>query len=84
MPATPGYNVPFAERVRREAGMAAAVVGLITGVQQAQGIIAAGQADLVVMAREMLRAPYWPLHAALALGADVPWAPQYLRAKPPR
>jgi len=82
MPATPGYNVPFAERVRREAGLPAAVVGLITEAQQAQAIIAAGQADLVVMAREMLRDPYWPLHAALTLGADVPWAPQYLRAKP--
>ncbi len=84
MPATPGYNAPFAERVRREAGMAAAVVGLITGVQQAQDIVAGGQADLVVMAREMLRDPYWPLHAAHALGVDVPWAPQYQRAKPQR
>jgi 2,4-dienoyl-CoA reductase-like NADH-dependent reductase (Old Yellow Enzyme family) len=84
MPATPGYNVPFAERVRREAALPAAVVGLITEAQQAQAIIAGGQADLVVMAREMLRDPYWPLHAALALGVDVPWAPQYLRAKPQR
>ncbi|HYB71808.1 MAG TPA: NADH:flavin oxidoreductase/NADH oxidase [Candidatus Sulfotelmatobacter sp.] len=84
MPATPGYNVPFAERVRREAGLPAGVVGLITEAQQAQAIIAAGQADLVVMAREMLRDPYWPLHAALTLGTDVPWAPQYQRAKPQR
>jgi 2,4-dienoyl-CoA reductase-like NADH-dependent reductase (Old Yellow Enzyme family) len=84
MPAAPGYNVPFAERVRREAGMASAVVGLIAGAQQAQGIITSGQADLVVMAREMLRDPYWPLHAALALGVDGPWPPQYLRAKPQR
>jgi len=82
MPATPGYNVPFAERVRREAGMPAGVVGLITEPKQAQDIIAGGEADLVVMAREMLRDPYWPLHAARALGMDVPWAPQYLRAKP--
>ncbi len=84
MPTTPGYNVPFAERVRREAGIPTAVVGLITEVQQAQDIIVGGKADLVVMAREMLRDPYWPLHAALALGVDVPWAPQYLRAKPQR
>ena len=82
MPATPGYNVPFAGRVRREAGIGTAVVGLITEVQQAQGIIVGGEADLVVMAREMLRHPYWPLHAALALGVDAPWAPQYRRAKP--
>jgi 2,4-dienoyl-CoA reductase-like NADH-dependent reductase (Old Yellow Enzyme family) len=84
IPATPGYNVPFAERVRREAGIPAAVVGLITQAQQAQDIVAAGHADLVVMAREMLRDPYWPLHAALALGVDVPWAPQYQRGKPQR
>jgi 2,4-dienoyl-CoA reductase-like NADH-dependent reductase (Old Yellow Enzyme family) len=82
MPATPGYNVPFADRLRREAGIATGVVGLITGVQQAQAIVASGQSDLVVMAREMLRDPYWSLHAALALGVDVPWAPQHLRAKP--
>ena len=84
MPTTPGYNVPFAERVRREAGIPSAVVGLVTGVEQAQEIIASGRADLVVMAREMLRDPYWPLHAAQALGTDIPWASQYLRAKPQR
>ena len=82
MPATPGYNAALAERVRREVGIPTAVVGMITEARQAQEIIAGGKADLVVMAREMLRQPYWPLHAARELGADGPWAPQYLRAKP--
>jgi 2,4-dienoyl-CoA reductase-like NADH-dependent reductase (Old Yellow Enzyme family) len=78
----PGYQVPFAARIRREAGVRTGAVGLITEPAQADGIVRAGQADVVLLAREELRDPYWPLHAARALGVDVPWPPQYLRAKP--
>jgi 2,4-dienoyl-CoA reductase-like NADH-dependent reductase (Old Yellow Enzyme family) len=76
----PGYQVPFAERVRRDAGMPAGAVGLITEPAQAEAILQAGQADLIIMARQLLRDPYWPLHAARVLGGtgDVPV--QYLRA----
>jgi 2,4-dienoyl-CoA reductase-like NADH-dependent reductase (Old Yellow Enzyme family) len=76
----PGYQVPFAERIRREAGIATGAVGLITQPAQADEIIREGRADLVLLARELLRDPYWPLHAADALGAAVPWPAQYLRA----
>ncbi len=76
----PGYQVPFAERIRREAQVATGAVGLITQPAQADAIIGAGQADVVLLARELLRDPYWPLHAADALGQVVPWPPQYLRA----
>jgi 2,4-dienoyl-CoA reductase-like NADH-dependent reductase (Old Yellow Enzyme family) len=78
----PGYQVPFAERIRAEAGIATAAVGLITEPKQADAIVRAGQADLVLLARELLRDPYWPLRAATALGADVTWPVQYERAKP--
>jgi 2,4-dienoyl-CoA reductase-like NADH-dependent reductase (Old Yellow Enzyme family) len=78
----PGYQVPFARTIRAEAGVATAAVGLITQAQQADEIISSGAADAVMLARELLRDPYWPLHAARALGVDVPWPPQYLRAKP--
>jgi len=78
----PGYQVPFAERVRREAGIASGAVGQITEPAQAEEIIAKGRADVVLLARQLLRDPYWPLHAAEALGVEVNWPPQYLRAKP--
>jgi 2,4-dienoyl-CoA reductase-like NADH-dependent reductase (Old Yellow Enzyme family) len=79
----PGYQVPFAERIRREAGVATAAVGLITTAEQAEAILEGGQADLIVMAREYLRNPYFPLHAARALGAPnaARWPVQYERAK---
>jgi len=76
----PGYQVPFAERIRREAGVATGAVGLITEPRQANAIVETEQADVVLLARELLRDPYWPLHAADALGVVVPWPPQYLRA----
>ncbi len=79
---SPGYQVPFAERIRREAGVATGAVGLITGAKQADAILREGRADVVLLAREELRDPHWPLHAARELGVDVPWPPQYLRAKP--
>jgi len=78
----PGYQVPFAERIRREAGILTGAVGLITGGRQAEKIIEAGRADLVLMAREFLRDPYWPLHAAAILGAEGPVPVQYSRAFP--
>ncbi len=83
IPTGPGYQARFAERVRREAGVASAAVGLITAPQQADHIVRSGQADLVVLARELLRDPYWPLRAARELGQPIAWPPQYLRAAGP-
>ena len=82
IPVGPGYQTPFAERIRREADIATAAVGMITMPAQADHIIRTGQADMVLLAREMLRDPYWPLHAAEALGHAVSWPVQYLRAAP--
>ncbi|TGE09456.1 NADPH dehydrogenase NamA [Hymenobacter fodinae] len=84
IPVGPGYQVQFAEQVKREAGIPTGAVGLITNAQQAEDIIATGQADLVLLARESLRDPYFPLRAAHELGADVEWPVQYERAKPRR
>lgn len=78
----PGYQVPFARRVRHEAGIATAAVGLITQPEQAEAIVRDGDADLVLLARELLRNPRWPLLAAHALGAVGPWPSQYVRAQP--
>jgi 2,4-dienoyl-CoA reductase-like NADH-dependent reductase (Old Yellow Enzyme family) len=82
IPVGPGYQTPFAERIRRETGIATATVGMITAPAQADHIIRTGQADLVLLAREMLREPYWPLHAAGELGHVMAWPAQYLRAGP--
>ena len=82
IPVGPGFQVPFAERIRKEAGIATAAVGLITEPAQADEIIARGKADMVFLARQMLRDPYWPLHAAEALGETASWPVQYLRAAP--
>jgi 2,4-dienoyl-CoA reductase-like NADH-dependent reductase (Old Yellow Enzyme family) len=81
IPAAPGYQVPFAGAVRREAGIATGAVGMITEPRQAEEIVASGKADAVLLAREFLRDPYWPLHAAAALGEEGPWPKQYKRAK---
>lgn len=81
IPAGPGFQVPFAERIRREAGIATAAVGMITSPEQADHILRTGQADLVFVARELLRDPYWPLRAADQLRQAGPWPKQYLRAK---
>jgi 2,4-dienoyl-CoA reductase-like NADH-dependent reductase (Old Yellow Enzyme family) len=81
VPVGPGYQVPFAERVRREAGVATGAVGMITSPEQAEAIVAGGKADLVLMGRELLRDPRFPLRAARALGVDGPWPNQYLRGK---
>ncbi len=81
IPTAPGYQTPFAAAIRREAGIATGAVGLITDPAQAEQIVSTGQADAVLLAREFLRDPYWPLHAARALGADIPWPKPYERAK---
>ena len=78
----PGYQVPFAAAIRARAGLATGAVGLITEPEQAEQIVASGSADVVLLARALLRDPYWPLHAAHALGAPAAWPVQYLRAKP--
>ena len=82
IPVGAGYQTPFAERIRREANIATAAVGMITVSAQADQIIRNEQADLVLLAREMLRDPYWPLHAAQELGQTASWPRQYLRAAP--
>jgi 2,4-dienoyl-CoA reductase-like NADH-dependent reductase (Old Yellow Enzyme family) len=81
-PVGPGYQVPFAEKIRREAGIATMSVGLITTPEMAEEIVRNGRADVVALGRELLRNPYWPLHAARALGHDLTWPKQYQRAKP--
>ncbi len=82
VPLGPGYQVPFAEAIRARAGVMTGAVGLIREPAQAEAVVAGGKADLVLLAREMLRDPYWPLHAARALGVEVRWPDQYLRAGP--
>ena len=81
-PSDPGFNVPIAERVRREAGIATRVVGMIAAAKQAEDIVASGKADMVAMARAFLDDPHWGWHAAYALGADVPRPSQYARTSP--
>ncbi len=75
----PGYQVPFSERIRREAGIPTSAVGLISDAVQAEQIVSLGRADAVSLARAMLRDPYWPRHAARELKADLPWPDQYKR-----
>ncbi|GGP81055.1 NADH:flavin oxidoreductase/NADH oxidase [Saccharothrix coeruleofusca] len=80
IPVGPGYQVPFAEAVRRKADVPTAAVGLITEARQAEQVLADGAADLVLLGRELLRDPYWPLHAAAQLGARITPPKQYARA----
>jgi 2,4-dienoyl-CoA reductase-like NADH-dependent reductase (Old Yellow Enzyme family) len=80
IPLEPGYQVPFAARVRREAGIATGAVGLITTPRQAAEIVANDEADVVLIARESLRDPYFPRRAAQELGAQLPAPAQYQRA----
>ena len=84
IPVGPLYQTQFAENIRKETGILTGAVGMITTAQEAEVIISEGKADIVLLAREMLRDPYFPLHAALELGADMPWPVQYERAKPRR
>ncbi len=80
IPVAPGYQVAFAERIHREAGLLTGAVGMITAAEQAESILQAGQADLILLAREFLRDPYFPMHAAQSLGLPVSSPKQYLRA----
>ena len=82
IPVGPGYQTAFAERIRRESGLPTGAVGMITDPAQADTILRTGQADIVLLAREFLRDPYWPVHAAHALGQNTNWPVQYLRAAP--
>ena len=82
IPIGPGYQVPFAARIRSEAGIPTGAVGLITSAAQADHIVTTGQADAVLLAREMLRDPYFPLRAARELEQPISWPAQYLRAAP--
>jgi 2,4-dienoyl-CoA reductase-like NADH-dependent reductase (Old Yellow Enzyme family) len=82
IPVAPGYQVGFAERIRRKAGIATGAVGLITDPRQADSIVREHRADCVLLARELLRDPHWPLRAARELGQALPWPVQYLRAAP--
>lgn len=79
----PAFQTPFAARIKTEAAIPTAAVGMITDPHQADAIIAEGRADMVFLAREMLRDPNWPLHAAIALDEPASWPVQYLRAAPP-
>jgi len=81
IPVGAGYQVPFAERIRRDADIMTGAVGMITTAQQADTIVRGGQADAVFLARELLRDPYFPLRAASELHQDITWPNQYLRAK---
>jgi 2,4-dienoyl-CoA reductase-like NADH-dependent reductase (Old Yellow Enzyme family) len=81
IPVGPGYQTEFAERIRREAEIATGAVGLITEPEQADAIVRDGRADVVLLARQLLRDPYWPLRAAKRLGAEVKWPVQYERAR---
>ena len=82
VPAEPGYQVPFAEKIKHGAAIATGAVGLITKPEEADAIVRLEQADLVLLAREMLRDPYWPMRAARELGQAIEWPSQYLRAAP--
>jgi len=81
IPGAPLYQVPFSQAIKSKTGMRTGAVGLITTAPQAEGILQANQADLIILARQLLRDPYFPLHAAKELGVDIPWPDQYLRAK---
>lgn len=80
IPVAPGYQVPFAEAIRRETGILTGAVGMITEPEQAEEILSSGKADVVLLAREMLREPYWAIKAQSAFGAKADWPVQYLRA----
>ncbi len=82
IPVAPNYQVPFAEEIRRATGILTGAIGLITSAAQVQAILLEGRADVVSMAREFLREPYWPLHAAHKEGFAASWPSQYLRAAP--
>jgi len=81
IPVGPGYQVPFAHRIKKETGILTAAVGMITDAAQAEAILVNEEADLVLLAREFLRDPYFPVHAAHALQAEIEVPVQYLRGR---
>ena len=81
IPVKKKYQVPFSEKIRSEAGILTAAVGLITTPEEAEEVLQNEQADMIFIGREMLRNPHFPLDAAKQLGADVEWPKQYQRAK---
>jgi 2,4-dienoyl-CoA reductase-like NADH-dependent reductase (Old Yellow Enzyme family) len=81
IPNDPGYQVPFSAAIREKAHIPTSAVGLIVSAEQAEAILSEGKADAISIAREFLRDPYFPLHAAKELGIDLPWPKQYERAK---
>jgi 2,4-dienoyl-CoA reductase-like NADH-dependent reductase (Old Yellow Enzyme family) len=82
IPVGPGYQVQFAERIRKETGLLTIAVGMITEAEQAEHVVASGQADMVALARGMLYDPHWPWHAAAKLGGSVSAPRQYWRSQP--
>ena len=80
IPVSPGYQIPFAEEIKKT-GMLTGAVGLITTAEQAEAVVEEGKADMIFLAREILRNPYFPLQAAQQLGSEIDWPVQYLRAK---
>jgi 2,4-dienoyl-CoA reductase-like NADH-dependent reductase (Old Yellow Enzyme family) len=82
IPFAPGYNVPFAEKVKREAAVPVMAVGMITNAAQAEEIVSTGRADLIAIARAMMDDPRWAWHAARELGAQSAYAAQYARCAP--
>ncbi|MGB7753580.1 MAG: NADH:flavin oxidoreductase/NADH oxidase [Candidatus Acidiferrales bacterium] len=84
IPVAPGFQVPFADQIRQRTGILTGAVGMITNANQADAILDQGKADVVILAREFLRQPYWPLAIARDLGFPVTWPVQYLRAAPDR
>ncbi len=82
IPVAPGFQVPFSEKVRKEAGIPTMSVGLIAGARQAERIVAEGKADMVALARAMMYDPRWSWHAAAELGAEIPFSPMYARCNP--
>ncbi len=81
MPVQAKYQVPFSEKIRKEGGIMTGAVGLLTTSEEAEEVLQKEQADLILLGRELLRNPYFPLEAAAKMGAETDWPPQYLRAK---
>ena len=81
IPVGPQYQVPFAEKLKREAGILTGAVGMITTSAEAEAILVEGRADMIILARQLLRDPSFPMHAARELGVELPWPVQYERAR---
>ena len=82
IPFAPHFNAPFAERVRRESGLATMLIGLVTGAREAEDLIASGKTDMVALARGAMYDPRWPIHAAMELGVEPPFPPRLMPAHP--